>query len=57
MPIIINDFEIITTPPPAPGGADQPPPAQSQEPPMLRPQDIERIQRRYEQRLERVRAD
>jgi hypothetical protein len=57
MPIVINEFEIITEPP-ATGAAPQAlnqasPPA----PPTLRPEDIERIMHRHYQRRERVRAD
>jgi hypothetical protein len=57
MPIIINEFEIITdqiTPSP---GQDQTPAASAPLLPSLQPQDVERIQRRLAQRLERVRAD
>lgn len=54
MPVIINDFEIITAPP-APD-ADQPP-ARRQPPPPVRPEDIERIQRRQRLRLARLWAD
>ena len=55
MSIIINEFEIVTeTPPAPPAQAQQPQPVQS--PPALRPEDIERIQRRYQQRMARLRA-
>jgi len=57
MPIIINEFEIITEPPVA-AAAPQPPNQEAQSaPPTLRPEDIERIMHRYYQRRERVRAD
>jgi hypothetical protein len=57
MPVIINDFEIVTAPPPSPG-RDQPPAQQQQPaPPPLRPEDIERIQRRQRLRLARLWAD
>jgi hypothetical protein len=57
MPIIINEFEIITEPPStvaAPQPSNQ---AAQAAPPTLRPEDIERIMRRHYQRRERVRAD
>jgi hypothetical protein len=57
MPIIINEFEIITTPPPAPPGQDLTPEVPAQSPSSLRPEDIERIMRHHRQRLERIRAD
>jgi hypothetical protein len=57
MPVIINEFEIITERPPTPQPQEQTPPAQEQEPPTLRPEDIERIQRHYRQRMARIRAD
>jgi hypothetical protein len=58
MPVIINDFEIIAEPPPAPQAAG---PAQSAtesaQPPALHPEDVVRIERHEQQRRERVRAD
>jgi hypothetical protein len=55
MPVIINDFEIIPThedQAPAQPGSQAP----AQEP-ALKPIDIERIVRRFEERRERLRAD
>jgi hypothetical protein len=57
MPVIINEFEIIATPPPAPAGQEQTPQTAAEAQPPLRPEDIERIQRRYQRRMERIRAD
>lgn len=57
MPVIINEFEIITEQPPteqaAPPTALTPP----EQPPALRPEDVERIMRRQMVRMERIRAD
>lgn len=56
MSVIINEFEIVTTPPPVPAGQEQaPPPPKS--PSQPRPEDIERIQQRQRLRLARVWAD
>lgn len=58
MAVIINEFEIVATPPPAPAGPEQAPAPQASKPtPQLRPEDIERIQQRQRQRLARVWAD
>lgn len=57
MPVIINEFEIITERPPAPAGQEQAPQEPESRPPTLSPEDIERIQRHFRRRLERVRAD
>jgi len=57
MPIIINEFEIITEPPAAASTQQQPNQGAAPAPPTLRPEDIERIMYRHAQRLERVRAD
>lgn len=58
MPVIINEFEIVTAPPSAPAGPEQPPTPQASKPtPQLRPEDIERIQQRQRLRLARVWAD
>lgn len=60
MPIIINDFEVIVEPKPTSrdshsGGTQQ---EEGSAPPLqLRPQDIERIMRRFMQRRERLHAD
>jgi hypothetical protein len=55
MPVIINEFEIITEPAPPSGGetaaAQAPPPAP------LHPEEVVRIVRRQQARLARVRAD
>jgi hypothetical protein len=57
MPIIINEFEIITDQPSSSAGQGQTPSTSAPLPPSLQPQDIERIQCRLTQRMERVRAD
>jgi hypothetical protein len=58
MPIIINEFEII---PAAPAKSPDAETAAAQKEPenklMLRPEDIERVDRRRQQRRERIRAD
>jgi hypothetical protein len=55
MPVIINDFEIISVPPPTPAEQHDAIPAPKQENPMtIRTEDIERIQQRLQQRLARV---
>ncbi len=56
MPVVINEFEIITDQPPAPQGQEQGAEALEGPPPAIRPEDIERILRRYRQRMARVRA-
>jgi hypothetical protein len=53
MPIIINEFEIV--PAPAPKTEASPPPETPPRP--LLPEDIERIEERHHQRLERLWAD
>jgi hypothetical protein len=55
MAVIINEFEIITEPPSTP--EEETPVAQAPGPPALRPEDIERIERRHRQRIARVWAD
>jgi hypothetical protein len=57
MPVIINEFEIITEQTPASPEQTQTPQAPASAPPSLRPEDIERIQRRHRLRMERIRAD
>ena len=58
MSVIINEFEIVTTPPPAPAGQEQAPAPQTpKQLPQLRPEDIERIRQRQRLRLARVWAD
>jgi hypothetical protein len=57
MPVIINEFEIITEHPPAHQGQEQRPEAPAGPLPTLRPEDIERIQRHYRRRMARIRAD
>jgi len=59
MPIVINEFEIVTDPrpleqAPAPTAAGQEQPVT---PPPLRPEDVERIVERMRARHERIRAD
>jgi hypothetical protein len=54
MPIIINEFEIIPAPPPKAEMA----PAEPAEPtPPLMPEDLERVEARFRQRLARIFAD
>jgi hypothetical protein len=55
MAVIINDFEVIMDQPKTTGSA--PPSPQSAPPPNLRPDDIQRIQRHFEQRKLRLLAD
>lgn len=57
MPVIINDFEIIAEPLPAPQEASPAQPAGQPEPPALHPEDIVRITRHEQQRRERLQAD
>jgi hypothetical protein len=54
MPIIINEFEIIPAPPPKAQAVPAPAP---EPPPPLIPEDIERVEQRYRQRLARIFAD
>jgi len=59
MPIVINEFEIVTDPrpvdqAPAPTASGQEQPVT---PPPLRPEDVERIAERMRARHERIRAD
>lgn len=56
MPVVINEFEIITEQPSAPQGQEQTRPAPEQEQATLRPEDIERIQRHFRRRLARIHA-
>jgi hypothetical protein len=56
MPIIINEFEIITEAAPGPAEQTSPTPSQAQMP-TLRPEDVQRILSHHQQRMERVRAD
>ena len=59
MPVIINDFDIMTDstePPPSRGaGADEP--AGEAKPPQFRPEEITQVVRVSRERMERVRAD
>jgi hypothetical protein len=55
MPVIINEFEIITEPNQPAGAAA--PAAGPEAPPPLHPEDVVRIVRRQQLRLARVRAD
>jgi hypothetical protein len=57
MPVIINEFEIITDQAPARERPEQVPEARVQEPPTLRPEEIERVVRHYRVRMARIRAD
>ena len=61
MPVIINDFDIMTDstePPPTRGtaGPDEPEPTPSSAP-HLRPEEITLVARVNRERMERVRAD
>jgi hypothetical protein len=57
MPIIINDFEIITAPPPAKAEQQESMSVPKQEKSMqIRPEDIERVHQRLQLRLARVSA-
>jgi hypothetical protein len=59
MPVVINEFEIVTEPPVASGPAEVPAP-QSEEvapPEVLRPEDVVRIYQHYRRRMARVWAD
>jgi hypothetical protein len=56
MPVIINEFEIITAPPEP--STERPETEPRPAPPApLRPAEIEQIVRRHQMRLARVRAD
>ena len=58
MNVIINEFEIITAPPPEPAGqesAAEPP--DSEMAPPLSPMDMERVHYRHEQRMDRIHAN
>jgi len=55
MPIIINEFEVVTEPRPEPAPAETPRPGETR--PALHPEDIVRVQRRHRERMDRVRAD
>ncbi len=52
MAVVINDFEVVVEPPPAPDSGEQP--AQAAAP---TPQEIEQVVRRQMERAARVRAD
>jgi hypothetical protein len=55
MPIIINEFEIVTEPSLEPAGPETAGPPEA--PPPLHPEDIVRIERRHRERMNRIRAD
>ena len=60
MPVIINDFEMVIEPKPAPDASqarEANPRAEPTKEALSRPEDIERIMRRLLQRRERVHAD
>ena len=58
MAVIINDFEVVVEPPISTGDTQPDRVQQEPGPPtMLRPQDIERIIRHFEERRGRVAAD
>jgi hypothetical protein len=58
MPVIINEFEIVNDEPPAARrGSDNASSEQAPRGPTLRPADIERIIRHFQERRARVRAD
>ena len=56
MPVIINEFEIVTEVPQPEQATLSPAPA-GEQPPALRPEDITLIMQRQTARTERVRAD
>lgn len=55
MPIVINEFEIVTEPRPEAAPAQTPQPAETSSP--LHPEDIVRIEQRYRERMKRILAD
>jgi hypothetical protein len=55
MPIIINEFEIVTEPRTEPAEPETPRPGEASPP--LHPEDIVRIERRHRERMNRIRAD
>ncbi len=57
MPVIINEFEIVTPPASSTRGQAEPPAAQGQGPAALRPTEIRRIEEHYRKRAARLRAD
>ncbi|MBN1978236.1 MAG: hypothetical protein JW918_12640 [Anaerolineae bacterium] len=59
MPIVINEFEIVTEPPPASGEVEGPgpQPEETAPPEVLRPEDIVRIYQQHRRRMARVWAD
>ncbi len=58
MPVIINDFEIISAPQPTPAENEKAISTANEEKPMaIRPEDIERIQQRLQLRSARVWAE
>ncbi len=57
MPVIINEFEIVTEPPEAPTPDTGAPPQTPEAAAPLRPEDVARIQRYHYERMERLRAD
>ncbi len=59
MPVIINDFEVVALPPPAQPEVPrrQPQAEEAAPPPPPRPEDLERIVRRFAQRRLRLWAD
>ena len=57
MPVIIHEFEIVTESPAQAQTPEQPAQAGQEQAVTLRPEEIERIVRHYQERLARVWAD
>jgi hypothetical protein len=58
MPVVINDFEVVVEPPSrGPRESESEQAEQDARRPRLRPEDIHRIVRHFQQRRARVRAD
>ena len=59
MPVVINEFEIVTEPPPASEEAGGPGPQPEETAPseVLRPEDVVRIYQHHRQRMARIWAD
>jgi hypothetical protein len=59
MPVVINEFEIVTQPPSASGETGEPGGQRQEAVPLeaLRPEDIVRIYQHHQQRIARVWAD
>lgn len=57
MPVIINDFEITVEAPPKDKAQSTPTEAHAAPPRPLRPEEIARIERHYQERKKRIKAD